>query len=74
MDAGSSGTRMKTLYWDASSPLDAPIEIGEGLRVKPGISSYQDDLSKVSEMLPLLERPVSISKKLILTGEKCPYF
>ena len=56
MDAGSSKTEMKTLYWDAASPLDAPIEIGKSQKVKPGISSFKDDLSKVSDLLPLLEQ------------------
>eukprot|EP00986_Skeletonema_menzelii_P004889 scaffold1709_cov151-Skeletonema_menzelii.AAC.12 len=56
MDAGSSKTEMKTLYWDVASPLDAPIEIGKSQKVKPGISSFKDDLSKVSDLLPLLEQ------------------
>lgn len=56
MDAGSSHTEMKTLYWDAASPLDAPIEVGKSVKIKPGISSFKDDLSKVSGMLPLLEQ------------------
>jgi len=74
MDAGSSGTKMKTLYWDASSPFDAPVEIGEGLRVKPGISSYQDDLSKVSEMLPLLEQARLNLKEADLDWREVPLF
>jgi apyrase len=56
MDAGSSGTKMNTLYWDAASPLDAPIEVGKSQKVKPGIASFKDDLSKVSGLLPLLEQ------------------
>lgn len=74
MNAGSSHTEMKTLYWDAASPLDAPIEVGKSIKMKPGISSFKDDLSKVSDMLPLLEQARSNLDEVGVDWAEVPLF